>query len=921
MAKRRDRHNPSSLERLNTSRDAKKEQLDKSTNEKKKRKIRKPKNLSGTKPKSKQKQASDPKPETLKKFRREAEFHSQVAVHHSLLFEQSLNHQLKMVIASRPYTELAATLLQLSQKGGALLSLSWPKGLEWPGLAHALANRVVSAVGREVGGINMLLYPATRTNSNRYRRSHIPGRELLELARRAFDSNQDLPARYHAYLTLNALEHAGIEERRRNPSLFTITPLLEYSSNDEDWKRLGGASLRDLGAGLWGSGQYSRIEKIEEYRSEMDDPSRTTEANFRVPRTVHPREVSNLIRKIKVLNVVVIDARSNLVVGIPGWNKWIPRIVSNACTLEDHPAVVVLVDDPESYKRMESDVLREFNSLKMERKHPLQYSRSLRVDTSPWKHEQKRLPKQVGHGVFTISVLGALSLQGISKLNKLAQDVEADGESQLAAELRKLGGFLRSITDTPVGQGQISRWVKDVTSDWSANVASRFSANFYWSEHKIRLLARLSELNLENHPVLSEALSVADDVASGARITEVEAEVIRIVEEAFETKKSITVVVPTVRHIVPLSERLKALPMYGIELLSVVSQKCRLEELKTTNLIIAGGAEKFISKLLINEGQLGTTHLIVNGYGALRLDRKLKAILEIQEFSLIHNPTMSLHSKLSPQLKSFERLKIFEPKYQDTSLTASAQESDYVYEPYATFYFDDYGAIELGKNSTSLRLQPNAVPLFTAVAAEDIVEGDSILLMEEDFKFLASELLSEASNRFLANGEIVTRQYLDSALTELQNLGQTNRTQKSKALYEKMTELNAAVASEISINMVNRWIKGIEDQAEHREHGLETQSAQEKEHFLLFAKSLLIDRSHAEFFWDYGITQYRKGKVLEGKHVASLARSFLCGAVNANSLGLDSNAEAELTSLALQSTHVVTFIEADETTPPINQEL
>jgi hypothetical protein len=422
-------------------------------------------------------------------------------------------------------------------------------------------------------------------------------------------------------------------------------------------------------------------------------------------------------------------------------------------------------------------------------------------------------------------------------------------------------------------------------------------------------LARLEDLGGASLPATAKAIGLGDKIAEAAQVTEVESEVLQHIQQAISSKSRVAVVVPAARHIAPLRGEIEALENFDTDLVTVTSQKTDLTELDANQLVIAGMASNVLARLLLAEKLASRVHIICSGYGGVRLLKQLESILEIEEFSFAHPAAKNIHSQLKPLVRSFERLTPPSQPSKELSITPTESEHEHVEgAAFATFYLEDYGTLDVGENTTILRRQEAEVPPYLAVPASEIIEGDAIFIMEEDFREVAEILLEDVTQQFVKNSEAVLSQYLLIAKTYLDKIEETSVAAKARSLMEKMHMLDADVAGEISHNMVSRWVRGVSEQAEQSD-SIRTQSAQNKEHFVLFAEAMSIDKPTAEVFWEYGIRQHRKGRILEGKDLAYLAKSILCGALDSTSLGLSAEDQDKLQTLAYSSTHVISLIE------------
>jgi hypothetical protein len=891
------------LDRVSASQSAKKS-VQEAIASKKKERPSKP--IPPKKPKPKKSQLHTPKIVTSE-FELDSKILNLVVPKHSFLFDGAPKRPLKHVDATRFHVEMATILLQMHRDRGACLLLNWPNGNEWIGLSQVIANRYVSSLGGQSGGLRVLQYPSNRANSARYRNTHIAAESLVEMATSKYSRDGgELPERFHTYLALNALKLNDIEERKLNPSTFTLTPLLEFKAPEEKWRRIGGESLEEIRKALFGTGQYGRRDHLDAYAQAMDQIETTTEASLRVPPSVRPSEARRIIQKyVNNIDVICLDVRDRSIRNTEGWLPATVKIAIEALTNDQFPPVILHTDDPYHYKRIEYEVKKKLSKLKGSN-HPLQTQRSIRIDSSPWKHEQRKLKNQVFLRQFEVSICGVSSLHNLKKINGLAQELTGRGDSEAATELRKLGGFLRGLTDSPTSQESIKLWIESVTSNWSSRAASNFAARYSWQEYKLRLLSKLDNLGVRDTPEVQKAISIADLVASSECSSEVEEQLLGAIEG--KKGEKITIVFPTPRHIEPFCKKNEAfLRDTQVELLS---QKDDLSPSIGGVLIVAGMVANLIPKLLLDDTMASRVRLICSGYGGLKLQQQLKILLEFKEFSRIHNRAQNLVDKLNPLLESFQKIgPIYVPSGE---IILSSSESDhYGLNTYAVFFLEEYGELDVAEHSVVLKQQYDSDPMYIAVSATSIVEGDSIFVMEDDFKDEVERLVGDLSIRYVKDGALVLSQYLLLANDFLSQMSANTRTAKAASILKRMKRIDSTVSAEISENMLTRWIQGIEDQSGEAE-GLRTQSAQDKGHFLLFAAAMLIESSSAQVFWDYGIKMHRTGKILEGKHLSSLTKSILCGAISPGQFGMNAEDIGLLKSLANRSTHTVSMIEVSE---------
>lgn len=851
-------------------------------------------------PKSKKKSEKKvPKP-LFKDLELDSHFLESINPYRDFLLDVDRESPLKPVDASRLYREIAALLLQLCETRGVCLVLTWPAGIEWIGLTHILVNRYISSLGGESGGMRVLQYPSTRANSTRYRNTHIPAKSLLSIATSVANEKDELPERIHTYFALRALELNEVNERELNPSSFTLIPLMEFQINS--WKRLGSESLIEIRRALHGTGQYQRREHLDAYAKEMDSIEFSSETNLRVPPSVGPSETRRLIRDYKdSIDVVCLDIRSNNIKNVSGWLNPTVNLALDSLSDSSKPPILIFTDEPDHYTRLEYEIGHKLKKTK-DLTLPLTTYKLLRRDVSPWRHEQKKFQHKHFHRQFDVRLCAVSTLHDIQKINDCARDLQRVGEPQTATEIRKLGGFLRRICDSPSSQEAIRLWVKTVTENWSSQAASAFSARFSWQEYRLKLVDRLKELGDFDEPKVKRALEIADEVVSKNKSSELENHVCGLLTGL--NKRKATVVLPSARHITPF--RLANADLIKKLDVNVVSQKDDLSSYVDGELIIAGMVENLIPQLLLDRDLASKVHLICSGYSGLKIQRTLASLLSFNEFAQVHDHVKSISNQLDPLLTSFQKLgAIHVPSGE---LILSTSESDHHSEEYGTFYLEGYGELAVAEHSVLLRRQYDTYPMFRAISASSVMEGDVIFVMEDDIREIVEETIKDASLQLVQSGEFIFSQYLQQANAYLSTLTQSTRAERVRLLLSKMEEIDPSLKGEINEGMVARWVKGIEEQSGETQD-LHTKSAKDKEHFLLFAKAMWIDSTLADIYWDHGIRSHRAGKILEGKYLSSVVRSVLCEAISAQELGISDQQYKDIRMMSDQSTHLVSMIE------------
>ena len=198
---------------------------------------------------------------------------------------------------------------------------------------------------------------------------------------------------------------------------------------------------------------------------------------------------------------------------------------------------------------------------------------------------------------------------------------------------------------------------------------------------------------------------------------------------------------------------------------------------------------------------------------------------------------------------------------------------------------------------------------YEVVYPEDIVEGDAVLAMDEAF---TSEIERVVEIRLTGENEsqFVVRNYFAMAKQIIASRYiQKTRAGRSKAVLNRMKELDPECVKELNINMVQRWMKHIEDFEAHIEgDDISSGSARDKEHFLLFAGALNMDLDLADIIWQQGIKALRVNHMQEGRQTNNLIRQLLTGSLSHRSFNIDENSYQEIVRVAEENTFQVEMI-------------
>ena len=223
----------------------------------------------------------------------------------------------------------------------------------------------------------------------------------------------------------------------------------------------------------------------------------------------------------------------------------------------------------------------------------------------------------------------------------------------------------------------------------------------------------------------------------------------------------------------------------------------------------------------------------------------------------------------------------------------------------------NYGPLEVAQHSTLLIFDRQSETGWKASTVEYLEESDRVVVIDSMFMNEADKIIGNLTH---SNEE--EEQILRSYFTLAQNFikekyTQTNRETRARSIHKKMAELDEEKSSEITINMIERWLKNIENYSVEIPE-VSSQSARREDHYLLFAKAVSLDGSIASMFWKKGIRRFRSKNVQEGRKHANHIRHLLAGTFDHRLLGISESEFKEIKLLAKAREYpveMITYIE------------
>ena len=827
------------------------------------------------------------------------------------------DNDLKSVRAINSYVELATMITMAATTPGIYLTLCWPIGFEWVGLAHFLASRTIASNSLGESGLRMALYPALHSNYGRYRRTRIPMQSFLDEARCVANSiGKNLSPRHLAYMRLNDLEND--KDPRKHPAIANALSIFEWEPNIQDWSLYGKGYFSDVRIALHHHAGKTRHQKkqIEKYAAIMADPAQAKEAVFRLKRKTKPNSARKiLIKNEQAFDLIMIDARQNLLKGTVSSQNALLKLIEQGAKKESVPSIVLLIDNPGTYQFFSNKLLKLARTNKVLLPKRFFHYEWLRHTDTLWLQKEASALCITPWPKIDICVSDAQSLFDINKINNIAGSIN-DSNPDMAYELRCAGGFLRRLVNMPVGQKAIEEWLVKTTAKWPESSATLLASRYTWRHYRINMHNRISARASKDPAILDRFSKIADALVSRImNFTSIETETINFVKDSVTNSKQILILVEDRKYIELMEASLRRHVSESV--MNFVKIKTDIHPKyysKYDKLIVAGTGKNRISTLLFTNQLPDHIALLFDAYSAQGMLRDLSCLRNISAFAPIHSRIDTLLALTEPQIESFKLGgSIFELP---TELHSQAQPHEYEYNlsaPYAMLHLSGYGILPVGEMSSLIKVNPEKHPPFRAITVENVTEGDCLLVPGDEDRDKISELLKIQGGRLTSDAEQLLTVYFKIAHDKIrQNFPQNHRTQRARALISKMRQIDPDVVKNIHESMVIRWTKHIDefDFETCNMQGCEfkTNSPRRKKHFLLFAEALGFDSFSMQQYWDRGIYQLRIGRILEGRKLSNRLKSILIGAIEITSLHMKQEEVNELFMIANECTYPVEMI-------------
>jgi hypothetical protein len=832
---------------------------------------------------------------------------------------------LESVEAEKTYEQVVHAALHVLKQNRIQLTLIWPNGLDWPELVHAIATRIRSIEYRGQG-LRTAVYP-TRRNLSLFKKVHYYGEDLLEEARNAAEVDRSkLHPKYDVYFTINALtDNIKLPESRCNPTLSDVLPIFQYDPDECVWMLREDHYFRELHKALWSSGYASRRATIDQKKSVMDDPAKSTDSLFRIGQNIAINRASNILFEHGIpgsVDLVLIDARSVQLKWLHGWRNALPKMIAKACLSGGCPAMLVITDSLFAYRHLRYQLKKDLAKKKQLAKKSgdiilnIQFDHLLRASKGPWgRMSDKVCVASSRNTQFEVHTTGQEVFKVTSKMYALSNRLDREGACQAAVETRKLAGFVRNVANAPVGQNRIKNWLEKNGAEWSSAALIRSSQHLLWRSRKLQYLGDLQSLGVDDrHDVNTIIAKWSRLMENYEHRTDVQDTLLRSAEWHFvHGDGDVVIIVPHTIYIELLEELfINEFGQSIIDSFQVIQQ----EEFETAEfsprqrIIIGGNPEAMIGKILTHSHLPESVTLIFNARGALICKRDLEEILRIQSFKVLHEHAQSILNQIERQLrglKSAGPLDEWSPGTLAPPLMfhGVGEPGD----PAAVLHLIGFGELPVGKTSQIIVHEPKSFDPFKAKTIDSLIEGDQVFVFTDTLKNRMQDYLEKHGKKIgIESCEQYVASFHETVMRHLELYFKFRYiTQQARKILVRMINDNPAIEGQVNESMIVNWIKGSKSVSQGGR--VESRSAQKMEHYLAFTDALRIPKEIAEAYWLYGIRSLRAGHIHEGRVVAGILRHILLDNAASVQYGIGSAQVEELLRLAASSTYMLGMIE------------
>lgn len=792
---------------------------------------------------------------------------------------------------SRDYSDIASVLLSVKNKVGIYFVFCWPYHLEWLSLLQFLVNQQFATKNHTEGGYRLGIYPALPNSLGRGKQCRIDRHVFINRALEKVNSGEALDDVNKTYLALNNFNQYDDANERQHPCIKDITPSFTFDVDDNRWRLCGEGYFSDIYKYIYRAHGKHRREDIARASEVLNSAKDTPEGVFLLPFRVKPKSVWDVLKQGGGVDTIIFDAREKQLSNSEFNRSFHIKLFESWIKSSDRSPLVVMIDNAVTLSRFRYDLFSIYKKHKIKNSFANEfYQYALFKDSADiWQTSQLEKPQNNSsqYCAPSIEVIGLAHAATIEKLLDIASSISSY-EPKLSHEMRKAVGFLQRIAYFPVSQKDLQIWVDGISKGWSEEEAVSLSRKYLWKSYVRQWRHKVSDCS--SVVSIDKFLNACESIYT-------------LIENTTETREALNVLLDRWCNIVGKKIIVTPEKRSKIFILDVISyfngtshsqdievvtfrEKADLTEYASIAVMSLNHSQ--LKDLLLKYGDSGKRCTVfVSAYSALKLQHEIKFLTTIPAYECIKPWGEDIDSQIKDVTGSIKNVgKILSPF--SGAIKDEAYGSGYVAgdsDHYATIHLSTYGSLDVAKHTTIIKLKHAQGKAYQAVTVDELEEGDQIVIVDENLANFVAEALENNQSGAASEMDIL-KSYFSVAKSSIEyKYPQKARKQRAQNILATMRSIDDELASDISQNMVERWIKNIET-IDVNDVEISTQSARNKQHFLLFSQAINLDASVATMFWQQGIKQYRTNNIQEGRRLANHVRHLLIGTLDCKLLGL-----------------------------------
>ncbi len=792
---------------------------------------------------------------------------------------------------NRDYSDIASILLNVKNKAGIYFVFCWPYHLEWLSLLQFLVNQQLAAKNHAESGYRLGIYPALPNSLGRGKQCRIDRHVFINRALEKVNSGEALDDVNKTYLALNNFNQYEDANERQHPCIKDITPSFTFDVDHNGWTLCGDGYFADIYKYIYRAHGKHRREDISKASEVLNSVKDTPGGVFLLPSRVKPKSVLDVLKQGGGVDTVIFDAREKQLSNSEFNRSFHVKLFESWVKSPDKPPLIVMIDNAVTLSRFRYDLFSIYKKQRVKNSFSNEfYQYALFKDsTDIWQTSQleKSQNNKSQYCAPSIEVMGLAHAATIEKLLDIAMSTSSY-EPKLSHEMRKAVGFLHRIAYFPVSQKELQEWVDNISKGWPEEEAVSLSRKYLWKSY----------VRQWRHKV-----SGCSSVVSIDRFLKSCESIYTLIENTTEAREALRNLFNRWcniggRKIILAPE--KRSKMFILDMISNFNSTSSIHDIEVVTFREKANltAYECIAVMNLNHSQLKDLLLkygnyrknctvFVSAYSALRLQHEIKFLKTIPAYECIKPWSEDIDSQIKDITGSIKNVgKILSPF--SGVIKDETYENGYVTgdsDHYSTIHLSTYGSLDVAKHTTIIKLKYAQGKAYQAVTVDELEEGDQIIIVDENLTNFVAEVLENIQSDAASEMKIL-KSYFSVAKSSIEyKYPQKTRKQRAQNILATMRVIDGELASDITQNMIERWIKNIET-IDVNDVEISTQSARNKQHFLLFSQAINLDTSVATMFWQQGIKQYRTNNIQEGRRLANHVRHLLIGTLDYSLLGL-----------------------------------